>query len=62
MKKFNEFEKGLIVNALNYYVTNLEAQVKEASGHGVTIVAPGFYTTAKNELIDKVESLTKKFK
>jgi len=62
MKKFNAFEKGLIVDALNYYVANLEAEVEEASGGGVTIVAPGFYTMAKNELIDKVESLTKKSK
>ena len=62
MKKFNGFEKGLIVDALNYYVANLEAEVEEASGDGVTIVAPGFYTMAKNELIDKVESLTKKSK
>ena len=62
MKKFNEFEKGLIIDALNYYVVNLEAEVEDASGDGVTIIAPGFYTMAKNELIDKVESLTKKFK
>ncbi len=44
MKKFNGFEKGLIVDALNYYVANLEAEVEEASVGGVTIVAPGFYT------------------
>jgi hypothetical protein len=62
MKKFNAFEKGLIVEALNYYVANLEAEVEAASGDGVTIVAPGFYTMAKDELIDKVESMTKKFK
>ena len=62
MKKFNAFEKGLIVDALNYYVANLETEVEAASGEGVTIVAPGFYTMAKDELIDKVESMTKKSK
>lgn len=63
MKKFNEFEKGLIVDALNHYVANLEVEIEAANnGDRNTIIAPGFYTMAKKELIDKVESLTKKSK
>jgi len=63
MKKFNEFEKVLIIEALNYYVANLEVEIEAANkGDRNTIIAPGFYTMAKNELIGKVESLTKKFK
>jgi hypothetical protein len=63
MKKFNEFEKGLIIDALNYYVANLEVEIEEAAkGPRNPIIAPGFYTMAKNELTDKVESLTKKSK
>jgi len=63
MKKFNEFEKGLIVDALNYYVANLEVEIEEANkGDRNTIIAPGFYTMQKQELVTKVESLTKKSK
>ena len=63
MKKFNEFEKSLIVDALNYYISNLEVEIEEASnGPRNMIIAPGFYTMIKKELIDKVESLTKKSK
>ena len=63
MKKFNGFEKGLIVDALNYYVSNLEVEIEEAdNGDRNTIIAPGYYTMVKKELIDKVESLTKKSK
>ena len=63
MKKFNEFEKVLIVDALSYYVANLEVEIEAASkGDRNTIIAPGYYTMVKKELIDKVESLTKKSK
>jgi hypothetical protein len=63
MKKFNEFEKGLIVDALNHYVANLEVEIEAANnGDRNTIIAPGYYTMIKQELINKVESLTKKSK
>jgi hypothetical protein len=63
MKKFNEFEKGLIVDALNHYVANLEVEIEAANnGDRNPIIAPGYYTMVKKELIDKVESLTKKSK
>ena len=61
MKKFNKFEKGLIVDALNYYVANLEAEIEEAAkGPKNPIIAPGLYNMIKKELIQKVELLTKK--
>ena len=61
MKKFNGFEKGLIVDALNYYVANLEAEIAAAAkGDKNPIIAPGFYNMMKKELIEKVELLTKK--
>jgi len=61
MKKFNGFEKGLIVDALNYYVANLEVEIEAAAkGPKNTIIAPGFYNMMKKELIEKVELLTKK--
>jgi hypothetical protein len=61
MKHFNGFENTLITDALNYYVANLEAEIEEAAkGPRNPIIAPGFYTSMKKELLDKVESLTKK--
>jgi len=61
MKKFNGFEKSLIVDALNYYVANLEAEIEAAAkGPKNPIIAPGFYNMIKKELIEKVELLTKK--
>jgi len=63
MKKFNEFEKGLVVDALNHYVANLEVEIEAANkGDRNTIIAPGYYTMIKQDLIGKVESLTKKSK
>ena len=48
MKKFNGFEKGLIVDALNHYVANLEVEIEAASkGDRNTIIAPGYYTMVK---------------
>ena len=44
MKKFNGFEKGLIVDALNYYVANLEVEIEATNkGDRNTIIAPGYY-------------------
>ncbi len=61
MKKFNEFEKGMIVDALNYYVANLESEIEKMQNRERrSIIAPGFYEMQKQDLITKVESLTKK--
>ncbi len=62
MKKFNGIESDLLVYSLNYYVANLEAEIKkmEESGESRSIFAPGFYTMISKELIDKVKSMTKK--
>ncbi len=68
MKKFNQMESNLIVDSLNYYVANLEAELKAMEEDGKTkgyspIFAPGFYTMFANELIDKVQKdMTKKQK
>ena len=66
-KKFNEFEKGLLLNALDYYVAHLEAEVEkmqnEVEGSGYrSIIAPGFYNMMMRDLKVKVETLTKKSK
>jgi len=61
MKKFNGMESHLIVEALNYYVTQVEKDILEAEKEGKTsIFAPGFYTMISKELKDKVRSMTKK--
>ena len=62
MKKFNGMESNLLVDSLNYYVANLESEIKkmDESGKGRSIFAPGFYTMISKELIDKVKSMTKK--
>ena len=62
MKKFNKMESNLIVDSLNYYVANLESEIKQMEENGrPSIFAPGFYTMFANELIDKVKKdMTKK--
>jgi|TARA_R100000501_G_C2604442_1_gene100649 hypothetical protein len=64
MKKFNGMESNLIVDSLNYYVANLEAEIKEMETNGRnSIFAPGFYTMISKELIDKIKKdMTKKQK
>ena len=64
MKKFNKMESNLIVDSLNYYVANLESEIKKMEKSGKpSIFAPGFYTMFANELIDKVQKdMTKKQK
>jgi len=64
MKKFNKMESNLIVDSLNYYVANLESEIKSMEEDGKpSIFAPGFYTMFANELIDKVQKdMTKKQK
>jgi hypothetical protein len=61
MKKFNGMESHLIVEALNYYVTQVEKDILEAEKEGKrSIFAPGFYTNISNDLKFKVKSMTKK--
>lgn len=62
MKKFNKMESNLICDALNYYVANLEADIKALEESGkVSIFAPGFYPMIKDELVNKIKKdMTKK--
>jgi len=63
MKKFNGMESHLIVDALNYYVAQVEKDILEMEKDGKrSIFAPGFYTNISNDLKDKVRSMTKKQK
>jgi len=60
MKKFNQMESNLIVDSLNYYVANLESEIKQMEKNNKrSIFAPGFYTMISDELIDKVKDMTK---
>ena len=61
MKKFNGMESQLIIEALSYYVAQVEEDILEAEKEGKTsIFAPGFYTNISNDLKFKVKSMTKK--
>ena len=61
MKKFNGMESQLIIEALSYYVAQVEEDILEAEKEGKrSIFAPGFYTMISKELKDKVRSMTKK--
>ena len=61
MKKFNGMESNLIIDALQFYVAQVEKDILELEKEGKTsIFAPGFYTNVSKELIDKVKSMTKK--
>ena len=64
MKKFNKMESNLIVDSLNYYVANLESEIKAMEKDGkYSIFAPGFYTMISEELINKIKKdMTKKDK
>ena len=57
-------ESNLICDALDYYVANLEAEIKALEEKGKTsIFAPGFYPMIKDELVNKVKKdMTKKQK
>ncbi len=56
-------ESHLVVDALNYYVAQVEKDILEMEKDGKrSIFAPGFYTNVSKELIDKVKSMTKKQK
>ena len=61
MKKFNGMESHLVVDALNYYVAQVEKDILEMEKEGKrSIFAPGFYTNVSKDLIDKVKTMTKK--
>lgn len=61
MKKFNGMESNLIIDALQFYVSQVEKDILELEKDGkASIFAPGFYTMISKELKDKVKSMTKK--
>ena len=54
-------ESNLIINALQFYVAQVEKDILELEKEGKTsIFAPGFYTNISNDLKFKVKSMTKK--
>jgi hypothetical protein len=61
MKKFNGMESHLIIDALTFYVAQVESDILEMEKEGKTsIFAPGFYTQISKELEEKVKTMTKK--
>jgi hypothetical protein len=61
MKKFNGMESNLIIDALQFYVAQVERDILELEKEGKTsIFAPGFYTMISKDLKEKVKSMTKK--
>ena len=54
-------ESNLIIDSINYYVANLEQEIKEIEKTGrSSIFAPGFYSMFADELIEKIKIMTKK--
>ncbi len=63
MKKFNGMESNLIIDALQFYVAQVEKDILKIEEDGKrSIFAPGFYTMISKDLKDKVKSMTKKDK
>jgi len=61
MKKFNKMESNLIIDALQFYVAQVERDILELEKQGKrSIFAPGFYTQISKELKEKVINMTKK--
>ena len=61
MKKFNGMESHLIIDALTFYVAQVESDILQMEKEGKTsIFAPGFYTQISKELKEKVKTMTKK--
>ena len=58
MKKFNGYERQLIHEALSHHCVNLENEVKEIGRR--SMFAPGFFTMTIKELLDKVDTMTRK--
>jgi hypothetical protein len=63
MKKFNEFELWFLTNAIHEYVAKAESDVMVAEADGRrSLFANGYFTMVGKELLDKVDSMTKKRK
>ena len=63
MKKFNRMESNLIIDALQFYVAQVERDILKMEEDGKrSIFAPGFYTMISKDLKEKVQSMTKKDK
>ena len=63
MKKFNRMESNLIIDALQFYVAQVERDILKMEEDGKrSIFAPGFYTMISKDLKEKVKSMTKKEK
>jgi hypothetical protein len=63
MKKFNEFELWFLTNAIHEYVAKAESDVRAAAADGHrSLFADGYFTMVGKEMIDKIESMTKKQK
>jgi len=63
MKKFNQMESNLICDALQFYVAQVEKDIRLMEEDGKrSIFAPGFYTMISKELKEKVKTMTKKDK
>ena len=61
MKKFNRMESNLIIDALQFYVAQVERDILKMEEDGKrSIFAPGFYTMISKDLKEKVKSMTKK--
>ena len=61
MKKFNGMESHLIIDALTFYVAQVERDILEMEKEGKTsIFAPGFYTQISKKYKKKVKTMTKK--
>ena len=63
MKKFNRMESNLIIDALQFYIAQVERDILKMEEDGKrSIFAPGFYTMISKDLKEKVKSMTKKDK
>ena len=61
MKKFNGMERMLIKEALQNHALNLEAEVQSSIDAGNNpIFAKGFFTMQIKELLEKVDTMTRK--
>ena len=62
MKKFNQWESYIIVEALTQHIKACENEIAEAESAGKrSIFAEGFFETQIGELIDKVtKEMTRK--
>ena len=61
MTKFNGMERMLIKEALKSHAINLESEIQASIDAGNNpIFAKGFFTMQIDELLDKVDSMTRK--